>query len=84
MSYTGVRHSIIRGGTTSPGEFFFGQTSDLENFQWINFFWMIENYGSPLLQQRSSATRDAYERSRMEFLHIMDSEIDSPFCYTSD
>ena len=26
---------------------FFGRGYDLENFQCINFFWIIENYGSP-------------------------------------
>ena len=25
------------------GEFFFGQTFDLEIFAWINFVWIIEN-----------------------------------------
>ena len=34
-----------------PALIFFGRGYDFENFQCINFFWIIENYGIPLLHQ---------------------------------
>ena len=42
---------------------FFGRGYDLENFQCINFFWIIENYGSPLLHQPCWVARDVCQRS---------------------
>ena len=62
---------------------FFGRGYDLENFQCINFFWIIENYGSPLLHQPCLAARDVCQRSWRDvtaiiaWIFVRDGDLDS-------
>ena len=62
---------------------FFGRGYDLENFQCINFFWIIKNYGSSLLHQPCLVARDVCQRSWrvvtaiIAWVFVRDGDLDS-------
>ena len=74
---------VLKNISPRRGLIFFGRGYDLENFQCINFFWIVKNYGSSLLHQPCLVARDVCQKlwrvvtAIIAWVFVRDGDLDS-------